>query len=133
MMRPLVLLSSAALAIAMTVRAAPPASQPATGPATRAAPGTRPAGEYIEYRARPDLGRIEITDCAVRGEAAVRRLAEGATELAEQGVFACPESGKRRVHDRGNRPLTGCAATYVSTSGHIVVAYAVVIVGTRSG
>src|SRR3954462_9489227 len=81
--------------------ASPPATRPATGPSTQ--PATQPAGEYIEYRAQPELGRISITDCAVRGAKAVRHLTDHADELAKQGVFVCPDDDRRHVYKRSER------------------------------
>jgi hypothetical protein len=59
-----------------------------------------PAGEYIEYRAQPELGRITISDCAVRGQRPVDYLVKHTDELEKKGIFPCTDDTKRHVYRR---------------------------------
>ena len=59
-----------------------------------------PAGEYIEYRAQPELGRLTIADCAVRGQRPVEYLTRHADELEKKGIFACTDDKQRHIYRR---------------------------------
>jgi hypothetical protein len=59
-----------------------------------------PAGEYIEYRAQPEFGRITIADCAVRGQRPVDYLTRHADELEKKGIFACTDDKQRHIYRR---------------------------------
>lgn len=80
----------------------PPSTKPS--PKQSAGPSTSPSeassGEYIEYRSQPELGRITISDCAVRGPRSAEYLTRHADELAKRGVFACTDDAKPRVYTR---------------------------------
>lgn len=76
-----------------------------------------PAGEYIEYRAQPELGRVTVTDCAVRGKKSVEYLTKNAAELAKGGIFPClDEATKRQIYQRtakvGDRKIDTLIVVY---------------------
>jgi hypothetical protein len=75
----------------------PPASQP-DAPKDKDAP--QDTVQYIEYRALPELGQIQISSGAVRGVSAVKRLIDDPGEFAKRGVFACVDKSKRHTYRR---------------------------------
>jgi hypothetical protein len=72
-----------------------PSGQPDGARATDAA-----AGEYIEYRSQPELGRVTIADCAVRGQRPLDYLTKHADELEKRGIFACTDDKQRHIYRR---------------------------------
>ncbi len=56
--------------------------------------------QYIEYRALPELGQIQISNGAVRGITATKRLTDRPGEYAKRGVFACVDKTKRHAYHR---------------------------------
>ena len=76
----------------------PPSTKPSPKPST--GPAEASSGEYIEYRSQPELGRITISDCAVRGAKSTEYLTRHAEELANRGVFACTDDAKPHAYVR---------------------------------
>jgi len=116
---PIVLLVAGSLTAAGAWSCAAPAQSPSTRPATKrpgeptppgkpdpadkpddARPAGPPTGEYIEYRSQPELGRVTIADCAVRGQRPLDYLTKHADELEKKGIFPCTDDKQRHIYRR---------------------------------
>jgi hypothetical protein len=79
------------------------------------------AAEYIEYRYQPELGRISISDCFVRGDKSVAHLQKHARDLPAKGIYPCLDDKDAHVYRRsemaGGRKIDTLLILFPPTGG----------------